>query len=181
MTKRDLKIWLEYLQTTPLYKQYSMKIDWTNFDGRYDKTEQESMENVDETNDMEMLISQQQSLMWSEEKYLTIAPGQKNIPLIIIYDEHAEELAFPEIYYGVARQFRQGVKVTPFQIVTSEMRRRDRRRATPEHILYMAVKIMRLSVSSALHTGYRHSGDLARITRKMICSLSIAYKMISLS
>ena len=60
--------------------------------------------------------------------------------------------------------------MTPFQIVTSEIRRQDRRGTTPEHILYMAAKIMRLivRVASGLHATYRCSGDLSKVTRQMI-------------
>lgn len=56
-------------------------------------------------------------------------------------EEYAEDLSFPDIYYGVGRKFRLGIRVTPFMIVTSEICRRDRRGATPEHILYMAMEI----------------------------------------
>lgn len=37
----------------------------------------------------------QNSLLWNEDMVLNIAPGQKAIPLNIIYDRNAEELAFP--------------------------------------------------------------------------------------
>jgi hypothetical protein len=57
---------------------------------------------------------------------LSIAPGQHKMPLNVIYDRHAEELSFPHIYYGVARQFDISVNPKPYTIATSEIRRRDR-------------------------------------------------------
>lgn len=65
-------------------------------------------------------------------------------PLNIIYDRHAEELLFPSIYYEIPRRFNMGVSVTANMIATSELRRRDRRGAAPQKILYVAMKILRL-------------------------------------
>ena len=61
-----------------------------------------------------------------------------------IYDQHAEELSFPMIYYGEARKFHPEVSVTQYMMATSEIRRRDRRGATPQHVLYMVMKILHL-------------------------------------
>ncbi|GFT66193.1 helitron_like_N domain-containing protein [Trichonephila clavipes] len=63
-----------------------------------------------------------------------------------MYDVHGEELSFPQIYYGVPRQFDLNVRVTPYMMATSEIRRTDRRGATPDHVLYMAMKILRIRV-----------------------------------
>ncbi|GFW64250.1 ATP-dependent DNA helicase [Trichonephila clavipes] len=92
----------------------------------------------------ESLTAQQQTLLWNEEKYLCIAPGKANVPRSLLFDEHAEELSFPAIYLGHFRNFREGVRVTPFMIATSELRHVDRRGVTPQHLLHMAMKIMRL-------------------------------------
>jgi len=83
-------------------------------------------------------------LVWNEEKYLKLAPGQHNIPQSLLFDEHAEELSFPSIYMGHFRKFRDTVKVTSFMMASSELRHKDRRGVDPYHLLYMAVKIMRL-------------------------------------
>jgi hypothetical protein len=48
--------------------------------------------------DIERLLAQQHTLLWNEDKYLEISPGQNSKPLSIIYDEYAEELSFPSIY-----------------------------------------------------------------------------------
>ncbi|CAF4930975.1 unnamed protein product [Pieris macdunnoughi] len=77
------------------------------------------------------LTAQQQTLLWNEEHYLRIAPGEDNVPQSLLFDEHAEELSFPAIYLGQFRNFRDGVKVTPFMMASSELRRSDRRAVTP--------------------------------------------------
>ncbi|GFV90990.1 ATP-dependent DNA helicase [Trichonephila clavipes] len=92
----------------------------------------------------ESLTAQQQTLLWNEEKYLRIVSGEANGPRSLLFDKHAEELSFPVIYLGHFRNFREGVRVTPFMIATSELRRVDRRGVTPQHLFYMAMKIMRL-------------------------------------
>ena len=43
----------------------------------------------------ESLIAQQQTIMWNDEMYLRIAPGEGNVPISLLFDEHAEELSFP--------------------------------------------------------------------------------------
>ena len=75
---------------------------------------------------------------------------------VIIDIEASDAQAFPavdafvfllrsiDIYCGVGRKFREGLGVAPFRIVTSEVRRIDRKGLTPVHILYMAMKIFRL-------------------------------------
>jgi hypothetical protein len=40
------------------------------------------------SSEIECLLGQQPTLLWNEDKYLEIAPGQNNKPLGIIYDEH---------------------------------------------------------------------------------------------
>jgi len=93
------------------------------------------------------------TFMWNEDKCLTIAPGQNKVPLNVIFNTYAEELSFPHIYFGGGRKFKTDTHSTPYSVATSEIRRRDRRGVTPEHILYMAMKIMRLKVSGGMkHT-----------------------------
>ncbi|GFY21521.1 uncharacterized protein TNCV_1166691 [Trichonephila clavipes] len=94
----------------------------------------------------EILLAQQHTLLWNEEQCLDISPGQNSSPINIIYDVHGEELTFPQIYYGVPRQFDLNVWVTLYMMATSEIRRTDRRGATPDHVLYMAMKMLRIRV-----------------------------------
>ncbi|GFY07881.1 ATP-dependent DNA helicase [Trichonephila clavipes] len=92
----------------------------------------------------ESLAAQQQTLLWNEEDYLRIAPGEANIPKSFLFDEHAEELSFLAIYLDHFRNVREGVRVTQFMITTSEIRRVDRQGVTPQYLLDMAMQIMYL-------------------------------------
>ena len=53
----------------------------------------------------EVLIAQQQILLWNEDKYLKLAPGEQCAPYSLLFDEHAEELSFPDIFFGQFRIF----------------------------------------------------------------------------
>jgi hypothetical protein len=53
-------------------------------------------------------------------------------------------------------------------MATSEIRRSDRRGVTPEHILYMAMKIMRLRVTEGIYNLFLCVRQTANITRKML-------------
>lgn len=174
--KGTVKAWLNYLVATPLYRRNGITFSEehlaaiepvqqlgipqtanTSFD----------LEVIDASNEVELLIGQQHTLLWNEDKCLEIAPGQNRTPLSIIYDEFAEELSFPDIYLGYPRSFNPEVRVTPFMMATSEIRRRDRRGAKPEHILFMAMKIMRLRVSEGLKNTFKCMGT-ANITRAQL-------------
>lgn len=166
--KTTVKQWLAYLLKTPLYRLYKIAVNDSFFDNNCVR-EKGAIEIITKQQDYdsELLLAQQKTLMWSEDKYLCIAPGENKIPNSIIYDEHAEELSFPGIYLGHPRIFKDGVKASPFSMATSEIRRRDRRGVTPEHILYMAMKIMRLRIAQGLTQTFKVTGDTAEITRKM--------------
>lgn len=174
--KTTVKAWLRYLVTTPLYRQNGIVFKEENLTAIQPVEQPHSsqtvgglidLEVIDASNEMELLIGQQHTLLWNEDKCLEIAPGQNRIPLSIIYDEFAEELSFPDIYLGHPRTFNPEVRVTPFMMATSEIRRRDRRGAKPEHVLYMAMKIMRLRVSEGLRNTFKCMGT-ANITRAQL-------------
>jgi hypothetical protein len=168
IVKKDtIKRWLAYLINIPLYRHYNITVNGSFFH-RQQTIEEENIrwtEDTEHSSDVELLIAQQQTLLWNEEKYLEIAPAQKNTPLSIIYDEHAEEFSFPGIYLGRARQFKEGHKVTPFMMATSDIRQSDRRGVIPQHVLYMAMKIMRLRVSEGLYSTFKCIGETENITR----------------
>jgi hypothetical protein len=123
--------------------------------------------NNQHSSDTECLLAQQHTLLWNEDKYLEIAPGQNNKPLSIIYNKHAKELSFLGMYLGQARTFKINVKVAPFMMATSEIRRKERRGVTSQHILYMAMKILRLRVSEGLYATFRCVGETEHITKRM--------------
>jgi hypothetical protein len=135
VNKVAIKSWLRYL-VQPLYR-YDIKIDVKELDGLPETREPDAIErvDVDALPDSELIAARQRTFMWNEDMCLTIAPGQHKIPTSVIFDRHAEELSFPHIYYGVDRRFKTDTQPTPYTIATSEIRRRDRRGATPDHIL----------------------------------------------
>lgn len=169
--KQNVRVWLQYLQETPLYRRYGITYSEENLRAIDSDPPAagaaDAIETLEGDNDVELLIGQQQTLLWNEDKCLEIAPAQNRVPLSIIYDEHAEELSFPDIYLGHPRVFNPEVRVTPFMMATSELRRRDRRAATPKHVLYVAMKILRLRVSEGLQCTFRCMAT-ANITRAML-------------
>jgi hypothetical protein len=94
-----------------------------------------------------------------------MAPGMRQKPMNLIYDKYAEEMSFPSIYLGEPGTFCID-KVTPYMMATSEIRRRDHQGVKPEHILYMAMKIMWLRLTEGLYVTFKNMGDTAIITRK---------------
>ena len=82
--------------------------------------------------------------------------------------KHAEELSFPQIYLGQFRTFRDGLTVTPFMMATSELRRSDRQGVTPQHLLYLAMKIMRIRIRDSLSIAFKHVGKGTTITKEQI-------------
>lgn len=63
------------------------------------------------------------------------APGEGQIPLPLLMDDHSEELAFPAIFAGHPRRAKKKLSYT--DIINSEIRRTDRRAVEPEHLLYV--------------------------------------------
>lgn len=88
--------------------------------------------------------------------YVTLAAGERNVPVSLLFDEHPEELSFLQIYFGQFRCTRERVSVTPFMMST---RRSDRRGVTPHHLLYMAMK-MRMRVRDSLTIEFKHVGTI---------------------
>ncbi|GFY10453.1 helitron_like_N domain-containing protein [Trichonephila clavipes] len=176
VNKRKIKAWLQHLKDSPLYTSYGITVDDSFFNGQ-DDIQDEIIYDEDGDNDIseqipidESLVAQQQTLMWNDEMYLTIAPGEGNVPVSLLFDEHAEELSFPQIYLGQFRTFRDGVNVTSFMMATSELRRSDRRGVTPQHLLYMAMKIMRIRIRDSLSIAFKHVGKGTTITKEQIKS-----------
>ncbi|XP_076545681.1 uncharacterized protein LOC143305536, partial [Osmia lignaria lignaria] len=183
--KWTVRAWLRYLMNKPLYKLYDVRFNESFFATDVPAIEmsepvdcaQRKQRDVEETpierislkqvSDIDVLIAQQRTMLWSEEKYLALVSGQLKIPPNTLFDKHAEELSFPSIYLGEARSFKDRVKVTPFMMAKSEIRRRDCRGATPDHVLYMALKIMRIRMQGMRHL-FRNVAGMSNMTRKMI-------------
>jgi len=151
-----------------LYQAYDIKIDQSFF-GTNKIVSEYSQDDLSENIPIEeSLTALQQTLLWNDEQYLRIAPGDQSLPQSLMFDEHAEELSFPSIYLGQFRNFRENVDATPFTIASSELRRSDRRGVTPQHLLYMVMKIMRLRVRDSLTVAFKHVGKDTKITRNQI-------------
>ena len=115
-----------YLVEQPLYKRYNIKFDRDKFESVTRESATDEDDNIDTLEieracDSDIVAARQRTLMWNEDMCLQIAPGQHKVPLSIIYDEHAEELSFPQIYYGVGREFHSSHPPTPYMIATSEI------------------------------------------------------------
>lgn len=176
MSKSTVTSWLTVLQNSPLYRLYEIKVDLSRLNHAlpdFDDVEDDPsnrIENIsaEENPESEILASRQHTMMWNQEDCLNIAPGHRATPLNIIYDRHAEELSFPSIYYGNPRRFHMGVSVTPYMMATSEIRRSDRRGATPQKILYVAMKILRLRMVDGIYSTFRNVSDTEDVTRRML-------------
>lgn len=163
---------------TPLYLHYKITVDESFFNQETPLITQPNIDEYSENIDIEeSLTAQQQTLIWNERKYLKLAPGQHNILQSLLFDEHAEELSFPSIYMGHFRKFRDTVKTTPFMMASSELRRKDRRGVNPYHLLYMAVKIMRLRVRDCLTIAFRHVVGDTGAYASVIFSLSLLFHL----
>ncbi|GIY84996.1 ATP-dependent DNA helicase [Caerostris darwini] len=80
---------------------------------------------------------------------LALAPGEDQMPLSVLFDDLAEELSYPRIYYGDMRRFTRKKLPTYSEIVKSELRRENRRGATPQKNLYSHQKnLLKLLLSS---------------------------------
>ncbi|XP_063235891.1 uncharacterized protein LOC134538481 isoform X8 [Bacillus rossius redtenbacheri] len=176
MSKSTISAWLTVLQKSALYCLYEINVDFSRLhptvpflddiqDNPSNRIENISAENTPES---EILASRQHTMMWNEEDGLYIAPGHRAKYLNIIYDRHAEELSFPSIYFGEPRRFNMGVSVSPYMIATSEIRRRDRRGATPQKILYVALKILRLRMVDGIYSTFRNVSVTENVTRRML-------------
>ncbi|KAH7954950.1 hypothetical protein HPB49_023194 [Dermacentor silvarum] len=84
-----------------------------------------------------------------------VAPGENVRPLSLYVHTHGEELSYPTIW------------ATPFVVSSSEIRRTDRRGVTPEHVLYMAVKVMWFNVHDTTMT-FRTNSFTDSITREQL-------------
>jgi hypothetical protein len=182
--KSTVKKWLNFLITKPLYKNYGIRIDESVLnninepinlppvdasDTNANEIASEPMiepisEDPEHINDL--LLARQHTLMWSEEKYLELAPGINKRHISLLFDEHAEELSFPSIYLGEPRTFTLD-KVTPYMMAHSEIRRTDRRGVKPEHILYMAMKVMRMRLTDGMYCTFK-TNNLKQLTRQNI-------------
>ncbi|KAH6928749.1 hypothetical protein HPB50_019232 [Hyalomma asiaticum] len=154
---------VEYLIETPLYRHHKIRVDPGTLDAIPDaepinEDEIEATAEVADPDDPVQCVSAMHAvihtvvfddaavdsiLLVGGTHYLAIAPGEGQVPVSLLYDEHAEEL-FPRIYFGHPRKI-TSPQATPFSKATSEIRRSHRRGVEPAHILYMAMKVIRFN------------------------------------
>lgn len=87
--KAHIKKWLEFLIKTPLYRMYGITIDESFLTGATDNSiTQEVYDLLEEAPIEELHIAHQQTLLWSEDQYLNLAPGANAIPKSVLFDLH---------------------------------------------------------------------------------------------
>lgn len=190
--KSVVKAWLRFLVNKPLYRMNGIRIDESLYceydslpalapvpESEADASAEPLIEPISEdpTHVNDLLLAKQHTLMWSEEKYLVLAPGMNKRQISLLYDEYAEELSFPSIYLGEPRTFTiQGV--TPFMMANSEIRRTDRRGVKPEHILYMTMKVMRMRLTESIYCTFKANDNLKKLTRENVEDVQFMNNMI---
>ncbi|KAK8772115.1 hypothetical protein V5799_024642 [Amblyomma americanum] len=178
VSREQLLPWVEVLQNSPLYKHYDIKIDLAKVNNLMDMAQDNEMElevcggDDDERDPMSETVALtmgQHTIVYDEQAILnpvvTMAPGEGQKPISILYDTHAEELSFPQIYLGHARCIKPEARPTILTMASSEIRRSDRRGALPMHVLYMAMKVIRHRVCDNLNTMFRNKRGIETLTR----------------
>ncbi|XP_042143722.1 uncharacterized protein LOC121834054 [Ixodes scapularis] len=173
--KCDLLPWLKLLCDSTLYKHYNIKCDFARLGDIVEVDEHDEIELLPQCSDLNDPIQvatamtlAQHTLVWDEDKFLAIAPGEGKRPVSILYDEHSEELSFPQIYLGEPRRVDASAKPTVFTHAMSEIRRSDRRGATPQHVLYMAMKVFRHRVAGDMCVAFRNIKALETLTKQQL-------------
>ncbi|CAH4023153.1 unnamed protein product [Pieris brassicae] len=176
MSRSTIKAWLDVIQKSSLYSLYEINVDLWRLnptvplldDIQDDPSNRIETISAEITPECEILASRQHTMMWNEEDCLHIAPGHQAKHLDVINDRHAEELTFPSIYFGEPRRFNMGVSVSHSMMANIEIRRRDRRGATPQKILYVAMKLLRLRMVDGIYNTFRNVSVTENVMRRML-------------
>ncbi|KAH7974415.1 hypothetical protein HPB49_015109 [Dermacentor silvarum] len=136
--KSNLKAWLDFLLDTPLYRYYRFSVDCAKLDAIPNHNEQEEGEQeeeiktatqVDDPYDpaqcAKAMHAVSQTVLYNNAvgvdaggAFLEV-PDEGQVPISLLYDEHAEELVFPQIYLGQRRKI-TSAHATPFAKASSE-------------------------------------------------------------
>lgn len=97
----NLKQWLSYLVTQNLFVKHNITIST-----EWQKNEEENID-ITENDDGIVDFPQDDSstIIFNPNCSYALAPGENNVPVSLIFDDDAEELSFPQIYYGQKRVF----------------------------------------------------------------------------
>lgn len=100
-----------------------------------------------------VLLSKQHTILWNNEKYLSLAPGMNRPVVALGYNEHAEELSFPSIIYLGKRQFNQRVYTMLLKTVTRKTTYEQKYRI--QYTRWQRVKFVdSIDVESSPNTSY---------------------------
>lgn len=113
VSRKNIKEWLLYLTKTPLYLHENITINEALLYNENDDQVELPIEDYSEHVPVEdTLVAHQQTLLYNEDKMLHMAPGERSVPISLLFDEYAEELSFPTIYGGQFRKYLDGCNVT---------------------------------------------------------------------
>ncbi|XP_075553763.1 uncharacterized protein LOC142586404 [Dermacentor variabilis] len=181
VSREVLLPWIKVLQDSPLYRHYGITFDIDRVMEMIAEAEQNTGADLEDCDDgaededspmfdAAALMMDQRTLMFDEDEMLnhtvTMAPGEGQRPISILYDTHAEELSFPQIYLGHPRYIKPEARPSVISMAASEIRRSDRRGALPDHVLYMGAKVIRYRVGDNMKTFFKNAPGLQALTRE---------------
>ena len=92
------------------------------------------------------------------DKVYSFAPAEGNRPVSVFLDKYSEELAFPNIFWGMSRSESHQVKISYADIVKSELRRSDRRVAMcidNDNLFFKLKKVQMQAITSKVQVAVR--------------------------
>ncbi|KAK8772606.1 hypothetical protein V5799_024149, partial [Amblyomma americanum] len=181
VSREVLLPWIKVLQDSPLYRHYGITFDIDRVMEMIAEAEQNTGADLEDCDDgaededspmfdAAALMMDQRTLMFDEDEMLnhtvTMAPGEGQRPISILYDTHAEEPSFPQIYLGHPRYIKPEARPSVTSMAASEIRRSDRRGALPDHVLYMGAKVIRYRVGDNMKAFFKNAPGLQALTRE---------------
>lgn len=91
-----------------------------------------------------------------ENMGLALAPGENKRPISLWFDTVGDELSYPKIYGGQVRHFTRAKEPSYLEMCKSELRRYDRRGATPQKVLYNFCKLAHQQMLSCISIALRN-------------------------
>lgn len=82
------------------------------------------------------------------DESITLAPGENQKPIPLLFDKYAEELSFPTIFCGQMRDLK--VKMSYDDIMKSALRNYKRKCARVDHLFFMYKKLELIRLSQRI-------------------------------
>lgn len=86
--KRDIYLWLEALSEAELFRKYNIKISYQDIEDGYHEDDERVFEyretlldNLNDDNTEGLMSVYQETVFWSDDMVLNIAPGQNQTPI----------------------------------------------------------------------------------------------------